>query len=127
MPGCLLEEPRRQSAAGIALWIPKRVDLGLAWTQVPAAGVETLLAAAWSAQDAGARHPITPGAKAEIGGKEARRCILETRLGLRRPQPGQRSREQTRQQVVGTASTAGLPGRLPSRAHPRGLRGPATP
>lgn len=61
------------------------MDLRLAWTQVPTVGVESLLAAAWGAQDAGARHPITPGAQAEIEDKEARRCALETRLGLRRP------------------------------------------
>lgn len=39
------------------------------------------------------------------------------------PQPDQRSGEQIRQQVVGTASTAGLPGRPPSRATRAGSAG----
>ena len=64
------------------------MDLGLEWTQVPAAGVKTLLAAAWGAQDAGASHPITLGAQGECGDKEAESSPLETRLGLRRPPAG---------------------------------------
>lgn len=61
----------RQSATEIAPQIPKRV--GLARTQVPAADVGTLLAAARGAQGAGAGHPITPGAQAEIRGRETER------------------------------------------------------
>lgn len=61
--GAFWRNPRRQLAAGIAPQIPKRVDLGLAWTRVPAASVKTLLVAASGAQDAGARHPITLGAR----------------------------------------------------------------
>lgn len=68
--------------------ISKCVDLGLAWTQVPAAGVKTLLAAVWGAQDAGARHPIILGAPGECGDKEAGSCTLKTRQGLRRPPAG---------------------------------------
>lgn len=70
-PGCLLEEPRHQSATRIASQVPKRVGLGLTWNQVPAAGVGTLLPAEWGAQDAGAHHPITRGAQVEIGDREA--------------------------------------------------------
>lgn len=62
-----------QSATEIAPQIPKRVGLGLARNQVPAAGVGTLLAAARGAQGAGAGHPITPGAQAEIRGRETER------------------------------------------------------
>lgn len=84
-PGCLLEAPRRQLTAGIAPQIPKRVDLGLAWTRVPAASVKTLLAAASGAQDTGARHPITLGAQGEIGDKEAGSCTPGNPAGSAAP------------------------------------------
>lgn len=95
----------------------------------PAAGVKTLLDAAWGAQDAGARHPITPGAQAELGDKEAGSCTLDTRLGLRRPPSPDRSEE--RRANPATSGRHGLYGRATrataESSYPRGLRGPATP
>lgn len=123
--GCLLEEPRRQSAAGIAPQIPKRVELGLAWTQVP----RPALKRSWMQHGAprmrgrATPSPREPRRSSGIRKQGAAPWIPGWVCGAPPPQTDQRSGEQIRQQVVGTASTAGLPGRLPSRATRAGSAG----
>lgn len=120
-------KPCRQSATRIALRIPKRVDLNLAWSQVPAPGIETLLAAACGAQDAGSATPSLGEPRRRSGMRELGADPWKPGWVCGAPKPGQNSRKQTRQQVAGTASKAGLPRRRPRRAYRRAPRGPATP